>query len=934
MHDKTTCVTYSINKTRSLMKHILLLATLCTAAHGFGEKPLDFWEEEIRLFAAARPGGHIDADLPARRETNYKPRGFSLDHADQRVGDLSIAYSPAAAGMPTRFGFVSGLWGETWELTPETSLKLWVKAENADVCNVWKIKLIDFQGLELSGELVLSHPTNIVGQASLYSESLCISHKQGNTRSRIREACPTKDKQQFICDTTTGSDWTELTLPLSALKAADGFDWNRVRLCEFEAALNKECIVHFDGVRFEHGERVIGVTDKTVTQRMAEAEASRALRVKTAFEAAAAAKQEGPYAPVAAFAKMMLNEDLETANRLLVDELAKSSDGNAWSLLHTPLYCRFYYMFSSRSGKFPGRMTPETEKLLLATLWERTAAKNDIAWARQSTWYLDGSENHDLNAKACNLVTSRIFMNEPDYKDRIYPDYGFGGSYHYGHAGYYGPDIDPETRHGGGRANLSDGKEYNAADHYSAWLAFMKTYFKERAARGFFLEYGAYGYTKHTLNMVDLAYQYCGDDELHALLDDFLTLYWAEWAQVSISGVRGGPKTRHHHTVYKPDIAGLIDFKLGGPANAGVWWYWNLINDHRLPAVVWNMALDREGMGCFTYTARGIGEENNVLPRPPGTERSLVVDTDARFLKKTTVTPDYTLGTQMDHPSAVHSHLSCVGRWHGMTFAQSPTARIVPVCLPQEENEKDKKNSYELEAMYQTVLEKSTLIVQQCRRWYAVHPEWYPVNADYNQPTGIWIGKDWDRRIETNGWIFVQNGSAYAAVRPVLWDEKYEKEHKKTTDGNQIYFNAPDDAPTVRLRDDCYSWSEDGAIIELEDSHTAVIIEAGRRADFQSLENFMADVLDNPIALYKTVVPGDNLLVYTGCGEDAREIVFSCGAPQIPTIGNEPVNYSHPMTFDSPTLKSKYKSGKIRIEYGGEKLDLDFSKKPWWAFWR
>ena len=38
------------------------------------------------------------------------------------------------------------------------------------------------------------------------------------------------------------------------------------------------------------------------------------------------------------------------------------------------------------------------------------------------------------------------------------------------------------------------------------------------------------------------------------------------------------------------------------------------------------------------------------------------------------------------------------------------------------------------------------------------------------------MGKDWDQRIETDGWIFVQKGNSYAAVRPVMWDEQYEKE--------------------------------------------------------------------------------------------------------------------------------------------------------------
>ncbi len=43
--------------------------------------------------------------------------------------------------------------------------------------------------------LISSPPRNIVGQASLYSESLCSSREQDNTRSRIREACPTIDEK-------------------------------------------------------------------------------------------------------------------------------------------------------------------------------------------------------------------------------------------------------------------------------------------------------------------------------------------------------------------------------------------------------------------------------------------------------------------------------------------------------------------------------------------------------------------------------------------------------------------------------------------------------------------------------------------------------------------------------------------------------------------
>jgi len=53
----------------------------------------------------------------------------------------------------------------------------------------------------------------------------------------------------------------------------------------------------------------------------------------------------------------------------------------------------------------------------------------------------------------------------------------------------------------------------------------------------------------------------------------------------------------------------------------------------------------------------------------------------------------------------------------------------------------------------------------------------------------------------------------------------------------------------------------------------AVIIEAGRVADYPTLEAFKTAVLGNPPELYKTVVPGDHILVYSGCGATAKEIV-------------------------------------------------------------
>jgi hypothetical protein len=577
---------------------------------------------------------------------------------------------------------------------------------------------------------------------------------------------------------------------------------------------------------------------------------------------------------------------------------------------------------------FPGRLTPDVEKKLLEVLWERTYEKNDIHWSRQSTWWMDGSENHDINAKAVNLVSARIFMNEPEYKDRIYPDYGFGGGYKYGGAGYYGPAVDPDSRHGGGRASLSDGKEYNAADHYYAWLEFLKEYFTQRARRGFFVERAADGYMHHTLNFVDLVYTCSGDDELKEIVGNFFDLVWADWAQESISGLRGGMKGRHNYEGGYASITNFMRYYLGGPGDSTIWYYWSLINGYHLPPVIMKIALDRQGLGCFEYKSRGVGEEQNLWPRPLGMERSLLCDTESRFLKYSYVTPDYVLGCQMEHPAAVHSHLSTTKRWHGMIFAQSPKSRIVTVGLNEVGKEEPgyvkSSKGYDMHLLYRTVQHKSVMITQQARRLFQVNPEWFPAGPVYERGMGVYVGDDWDKLIEQDGWVFLQKGNSYAAVKPILWDAEYEK-NKKTGAGTQAFFNSPQDDATVKIKDGAYSWVCEHKVIKLEDKFSPVIIEAGRKADYPGIEDFIEDVLNNPIALYKTVVPGYNILVYTGCGDKAQEIVFNAATMEMPTVGGEYIDYSYPMTFDSPYMKSRYKSGIITIENADDKLIRDFN---------
>lgn len=855
---------------------IVVCALLCGTSLQAKETLLDYWDEAPRLFTVASDGQSLYQDLDRRRGQNYKSAYFQVDYTDKQVGDLSVVYDAGKAGSAKTFGFVSSLWGGVWELDDQFSLNLHVKVTGSAPGGACTIALVDQAG-----------------------------------------------KQAVTTIATLGQDdWQALQLPQAAFKAEDGFDFSKVTACRLKAELPKDALVWLDGVHFAKGETVVGITDKPIGQRVAEQKATKEVRVKISFEASA---KKDPHPEVSAFAMMYLNQDLPKANQILRESCLELMDKDLNSLLHTPLFCRFYFLFSSRYGQFPGRLEAETEKILLETIWERMKHKNDIHRARQSTWSMDGSENHDLNIRAGNLVSSRIFMNEPDYKDRIYPDYGFGSAYYEKSIGFYGKGVDRASRHGGGRANHSDGKEYTAKEHYEAWLSYLKEYFSERSKHGFFVENSSPGYAKHSMNMIDLAYAYSGDEELHGIIDDFMSLYWADWVQTGIAGISGGPKTRHHKLVGGYDShTNMIRFLLGSAGSGYCWNYWSMINGYEMPEVIQAMALDREGMGTFVYQSRGIGEERDEQPRPAGNEWTLMINPNSRFLKYVYVTPHYTLGTQMDHPQAIHSHLSKAGRWHGMTVCSDPNVRIVPVGFPQEPTIYGGKGKISMEIMYKTLQVKNTLIMQRSRSFNQIHPDWFPI---YNQRTdqGVYIGNAWDERLEEDGWIFLREGDVYAGVRVAL--------AAKAKKGEEKLFHDPNDAASVKMSEQSYTWLYDNEYIRLNDRYAPMIIQSGDKNEYGSFASFRDAVKSAECNLYNTVVPTYNILAYTPPQEGAPEITFNGANNEIPMLDNQYINYEYPMTFDSPYLKSKYGSGKIDIQYGGEELKLDFSDKPWWKLW-
>lgn len=646
-------------------------------------------------------------------------------------------------------------------------------------------------------------------------------------------------------------------------------------------------------------------SEKSVQEYIQKAVKTKPIRVRQAFEQEfEQVDSNGKRSHNSYFAALWLGKELEQVNEALFD-IFTSDDPKVnglddyWSLTDNQWLYRLYYTFGSKATVLPGYLYPKTEKALLELLWKRMKYKDDILLTRWSTWWMSGSENHDIVGKVSSLISSQIFMNEPDFKDRIYPDLGHGGGYEFWFHSMYGSESDHGPKP---RGNYKDGENYTAADHHKEWVGFFHEFFTQRAQKGFFLEVASPHYMEISVPYLTDLYDLCNDLLLKQKAEKFLDVVWADWAVDQLNGVRGGAKTRvKDGNKWAGAMYDQSRFYFGGEGSARYTLFTQLLTSYQLKPIIWSIALDRQDLGEFAFVARKPGEEENQWPRPLGTERTMLCDTESRFVRYSWITPDYIMGCQMDHPAAVHSHLSVQARWLGITFKGENGPRIYPTDA--DVNTKGWTNEH---ALCRAIQSENVMLVQQARRFSQVNPDWYPAKLMIGNDYGVYFGDNLDRVLEKQGWIFVEHGDAFAAVRVVMGNDKVPGLHSELINGS-------------------YTWSPDKKMIYLNNKYAGMIFETSRRAHHQTLEDFMDDILDNPIALDKTVVAGFNILRYRGCGENAREVYFNLANEEISIIGEERIDYTPDVLFESPYIKSKYRSGIITVIKGDRELILNFN---------
>ena len=153
-----------------------------------------------------------------------------------------------------------------------------------------------------------------------------------------------------------------------------------MRSVQVEAALPKDAQLWLDDVRFERAGEVLGVSDKTITQYMAEAAACHARRVVETLS------NPGSWAAFSLTAPLYNGKDLEAANKAVI-AWAKEGDGGGkqskWTLTANSYANWLLFGFGSKGRIAPGRLSPEAERAVLDYYWDHCEVKNDIATARQ-----------------------------------------------------------------------------------------------------------------------------------------------------------------------------------------------------------------------------------------------------------------------------------------------------------------------------------------------------------------------------------------------------------------------------------------------------------------------------------------------------------------------------------------------------------------------
>lgn len=565
----------------------------------------------------------------------------------------------------------------------------------------------------------------------------------------------------------------------------------------------------------------------------------------------------------------VLDEMLEEANaamqencRFYLENLPAIHDRDSFHW-HGEIMMRLIEMYGAKGQIAAGRMTPETEKLIMDSCWEYASKAwlKKAAHDEKSIWHSYGSENHHSMDFTINWHFAKLAKDHSDFKNRKW--------------------IDGST----------------AEQQYQAWSKYFIAYAQARAKKSMCAEMRSDGYNT-TLIKGFYNFHDFGDPKVKTAAAMLLDLYFAYWAEEQINGHMGGGASRMKgNNAYvqsrngKNAFLAWLYFGMGeSPKEVHGHDIAALTSSYHPPAVIADIALDSKGRGVYEIRQRAQGA---VIPNGGGSSFPVATanepptklrDDGGGIVRYSYCTPDFILGTPMSNalPTNAWAGISSQSRAQGLIFALEDDPRIVPIVRP-----KDNRVAFNT---FWSVQSKGTLISQKLRE-HKGGAEMIVFISERGLPEPV----------EKGDTVFVDAGIAYAAIRMPIGGWQWRK--------GGLDYTAETGEPRK---------GSAGKVLELREEFAPVILEVMSREQAGSFAKFQKRVMATKPKLKGKVLSYQSLY--------GDVLTLDTSYKYVPTINGEPVNYEPKMVYDSPFLQSVYDSGIVTIQKGSRKRVLNFNE--------
>ena len=387
-------------------------------------------------------------------------------------------------------------------------------------------------------------------------------------------------------------------------------------------------------------------------------------------------------------------------------------------------------------------------------------------------------------------------------------------------------------------------------ERYEAYVRFYREAVKQWALYGIQYQLGSSAYTyktyPHYFNLLELA----PDPVIRQRTRMYLDLVMVESAQISISGLRGGTKGRAKRGGLG-DRWDPIQALLYGERGSSYFLMMPAASSYQVP----EPAVLLRKLGPTTRTYEIIND------------RETYGGKECNAIHYAWCTPEYVTGCGMYDPNLGAKNGS-MGRWSGVIFRN-----LAVISLDAYTGEK------------WNVQHKDVRITQLCS-----DGPYVPGN------TRVVLEALLGKVTEKDGWVFVDNDEAYAAIKYVsgghFWTDSLNR---------QMYAN---------------------------DIYSPLIIQTGRREVYGSLANFQQAILAAPLKY------DGNKVAYHG--PNSSKLEFFAMTPQLrkeegnayilPRIDGKTINLNPEYAYNSPYLQNKAGSDIVTVIYGKRKWEYDFGK--------